>query len=343
MSLKLLTATIIVGLVHVSSGDLFLTSPQVTNWGAWHDWEFCPVGTFVVGMQLKTESYQGAFKDDSSLNGVKFFCGDIDTKKEDHAISSSIDDWGSFGNKYFCEGIATGFQLKSEKAQTIFADDTAANNLRLFCNALPTDFKEGDGERFGDWTTAQECFKKQGICGIQTQVETNHGSGDETALNNVRVKCCDIPDPAEICIPVDIWDLVIECDNMEAVSPTTCSYSRKVGISHSTTESEGQSHLSQVYQEVGFSLSAATSVLNANFKYTLGQSTTTGFDWISSTTEMWSVETTTTVSFDVPPKVKTQLLQTLGHCGIYTVRATRLKRVDTEAETLRQTVSYIDL
>jgi hypothetical protein len=332
---------VIASLIQLGFGSLILTSPQVTNWGTWHEWEFCPNGTFVVGMQLKTESYQGAFKDDTSLNGVKFFCDVIDSKKDTIAIASGIDDFGSFGNKYFCEGISTGFQLKSEKSQTVFADDTAANGLRLYCNGGP-EYKEGDGERFGDWTTAQECFTKQGICGIQTQVETNHGA-DNTALNNIRVKCCDIPDPAEICIPLDVWDLVIECDNTEAVSPTTCSYKRKVGISHSTTESEGQSHLATVYQEVGFSLNAATSVLNANFKYTLGQSTSTGFDWATSTTEMWSVETETSVSFDVPPKVKTQLLQTLGHCGIYTVRATRLKRVDTEAETLRQTITYIDL
>lgn len=156
---------------------IILTSPQVTNWGSWQTWEYCPNGSYVVGMQLKTESYQGGFKDDSSLNGIKFYCDVIGSKKSDVYIASGQDQWGSFGNNFFCDGIATGFQLKSESSQTVFADDTAANNLRLYCNGKDSEFVEGDGGRFGSFTAPQQCFKKQSICGLQTQVETNHGSG----------------------------------------------------------------------------------------------------------------------------------------------------------------------
>ena len=152
-----------------------------------------------------------------------------------------------------------------------------------------------------------------------------------------------MPDPAQNCTPTDTWDLIIECDNIDAVTPTTCSYARKVGISHSTTQSEGHYEQSEVYTEIGFSLEGAVSVLSVEFGATLGLSTTTGHDWTLSNSEIWSVETTTSVSFDVPPGVKTQLLQTLGNCGIYNVRATRVKRVDTEAKTMRQSVTYFDI
>jgi len=167
--------------------------------------------------------------------------------------------------------------------------------------------------------------------------------GDETAVNNVNVKCCDVPDPGQECIPSDVWDLLIECDNIEAVTPTTCSYERKVGISHSNTESESHYQLTEIYQDIGFSLSAAPSVLSINFQYNLGMSETTGHNWTTTNTEIWSVETTTSVSFDVPPGVKTQLFQTVGKCGIYDVKATRVKRIDTEGETSRQITTYINI
>jgi hypothetical protein len=168
-------------------------------------------------------------------------------------------------------------------------------------------------------------------------------SGDETALNNLKVKCCDVPDPAEICIPTDDWGLLIECDNIEATSPTTCYYERKIGISHSTTESEGHYEQSEIYKEIGFSLNGAISALSLNFETKLGQSTVTGNDWTLTNTEVWNVETTTSVSFDVPPGIRTQLLQTVGNCGIYNVKATRVKRIDTEGKSLTQTVTYIDI
>ena len=116
---------------------------------------------------------------DSALNGVKLYCDVIGSRKNGIFIASGTDVWGSFGKEFFCEGIATGFQLRSEKSQGSWSDDTAANNLRLYCNQNQNteNSLQGDGMWNGDWTHAQHCFTKQAICGIQTQVETNHGSG----------------------------------------------------------------------------------------------------------------------------------------------------------------------
>jgi hypothetical protein len=164
-------------------GEMILSSPQVTNWGEWKEWEYCPQDSYVVGMQLKTEAYAGVFSDDSALNGIKFYCDVIGSQKNEISIASGTDEWGSFGREYFCEGVSTAFQLRSEKSQSFLADDTAANNLRLYCNGHDADYLEGDGTEFGDWTQTQKCFTKQAICGIQTQVETNHGSGE--ALSSV--------------------------------------------------------------------------------------------------------------------------------------------------------------
>ena len=74
-------------------------------------------------------------------------------------------------------------------------------------------------------------------------------------------------------------------------------------------------------------------------------SSETGYDWSSSNTEVWSAETTTSVSFEVPPGISTQLLQTVGTCDFYLAKATRVKRIDTEGEgsSIKTTVSYFDL
>lgn len=162
----------------INAQSLELRSPKVTDWGDWHLFDDCPDGTYVVGMQLRTHLYQGAFADDSALNGIKFFCDNLGNKSTQVTIVSGEETYGSYGNEYFCDGVATGFQLRSEKYQTIFADDTAANNLRLFCNANSSTVLEGDGLDFGDWTDPQGCFKRQALCGYSSQIDHDLKSGN---------------------------------------------------------------------------------------------------------------------------------------------------------------------
>ncbi|ODM90918.1 Vitelline membrane outer layer protein 1 [Orchesella cincta] len=323
--------------------NLELRSPVITDWGDWHFMDDCPQDKFVVGMQLRTHNYQGFWTDDSALNGVKFFCDQLGSRSDQIAVASGQENHGSFGTKKFCDGVATGFQLRSEGSQGWASDDTAGNNLRLICNANSSTQIEGDGLDFGSWTTPQECNRKQGLCGYSSQIDHDLSSGDITGLNNIKMKCCSIPDPAETCEPEDKWDLLIECDNIDALTETTCQYTRKVGISHSAAYSEGYSHLVSTYVQVGFTLDQALSALGINFGTNLGRNSTTGYDWTASTSDVWSVETTTSISFNVPPGVRTQLFQTMGKCGIYTVRATRVRRVDTEGATNNQTVTFIDI
>lgn len=156
-----------------------LRSPQVTNWGDWHLWDECPENTFVVGMQLRTHQYQGTWSDDSALNGIKFFCDDITSKTNKIVVMSGEETYGEYGQEFFCaSGVTTGFQLRSEKSQTIFADDTAANNMRLFCNSNSSDVLEGDGLDFGSWTEPQGCFRRQALCGYSSQVDHDLSSGN---------------------------------------------------------------------------------------------------------------------------------------------------------------------
>jgi glycine cleavage system regulatory protein len=97
----------------------------------------------------------------------------------------------------------------------------------------------------------------------------------------------------------------------------------------------------EVYGNIGFSIPGALVSLPGNFDANLGFSSSTGYNWTQSSGEMWTEETTITVSLSVPPRIITRLYQTLGKCNFYTVRANKLKRVDTDSRTLAQTVTYI--
>ncbi|OXA44707.1 uncharacterized protein LOC110857547 [Folsomia candida] len=345
--------------------EVVIDSGSPTNWGEWFAFENCPPNTFVFGMQQKNHGEQGAFGEDTALNGVTFFCGPFEASVENltvvkafedgngtepivhTAITSQFHDWGSWGKTSNCSKyeIATGFQMRFEPSGGWFVDDTAANNLRLYCNGRKFEYLEGDGTSWGGWAQGQWCPAKMAMCGISTQVYYSSGTDDETAMDGLRAKCCDIPNPAAICIPTDQWDLVIECDNLEAISPTTCTYSKKVGTSNYTSTSENHWDILNTYTELGFGIGGAAGPLLLNFHSNLNISTSTGYDWKTSSTEMWNEEITTTVTFEVPARVRSELFQIFGHCGIYGARATRFKKVDTEADGtgfLKQVVSYFD-
>lgn len=154
-----------------------ITSPQITNWGDWGPWQYCPPGRYVEAFQLNTEP-KLTIGDDTALNGIRLFCGDA--KNPDTAvITSSMGPFGEWGKVFSCsQGTLYGFQMRVEPFQGS-GDDTASNNIRFFCSASQNDFIEGDGLNWGDWTEPQFCLEKQAICGIRTQVEwTPEGETD---------------------------------------------------------------------------------------------------------------------------------------------------------------------
>ena len=107
--------------------------------------------------------------------------------------------------------------------------------------------------------------------------------------------------------------------------------------------SESSLMLYELYSYVGFTLPGALANLPFNFEAHLGQSLKTGYNWTSSSGEIWREETSVTVSITVPRGVKTELYQTLGKCDFYAVRASVFKRVDTNFRTNVKTVTLIQV
>jgi len=157
----------------ISSQEI-ITSPPATNWGTWGAFERCPNNTFVKAFQLKTEPWKGPLIDDTAGNAIRLYCGDP-LNPNTTTVMSSEGSWGKWGSTFSCgdNGVIYGFQLRVE--HNGIDDETATNNIRMFCTNVPDNFLEGDGLAFGRWEAERRCSVSQGLCGIQTQVQKDQG------------------------------------------------------------------------------------------------------------------------------------------------------------------------
>ncbi|XP_050948873.1 vitelline membrane outer layer protein 1-like isoform X1 [Labeo rohita] len=171
-----------------------LTVPNGMSFGSWADRELCPSQTYAAGFSLKVEKLSFGFWDNTALNGIRLHCVSLfkDSNlydEEGSAIHSAIGSWGEWTETKWCpSGFLTAFQLRVESYQG-FEDDTAANNIRFNCSEGT--LLLGDGTDRGEWGDWSPLCKGRGMCGIRTLIEESQGIGDDTALNDARMFCCD--------------------------------------------------------------------------------------------------------------------------------------------------------
>ncbi|KAF4099049.1 vitelline membrane outer layer protein 1-like [Onychostoma macrolepis] len=166
-----------------------LTVTKGASWGTWGQKDMCPIGTYAAGFSLTVEYRTPG--DDTALNGIRLHCSvpsSTTSSSYSATVQSSVGRWGVLTSKQFCpSGFLTGFQLRVESYQGR-GDDTAANNINFRCSDGRV--LEGHGEEWGTWGDWSKTCEGKGICGLQTLVEAPQGTGDDTALNNVRMYCC---------------------------------------------------------------------------------------------------------------------------------------------------------
>ncbi|XP_059125452.1 vitelline membrane outer layer protein 1 homolog [Peromyscus eremicus] len=164
---------------------------DVTNGGTWGDWawpEMCPDGYFASGFSIKVEPPQGIPGDDTALNGIRLHCTRGNAKQNTHVVESQSGSWGSWSEPLWCPGthFLVAFSLRVEPF-SFPGDNTAVNNVRFRCsNGVELEGPGLSWGDYGDWSNS--CAK--GVCGLQTKIQKPRGPRDDTALNDVRIFCC---------------------------------------------------------------------------------------------------------------------------------------------------------
>ncbi|NWI88573.1 VMO1 protein, partial [Pitta sordida] len=163
--------------------ESMLMMPNGEPWGSWRHTQFCPSG-YAKGFELKVQPYQGfwLFADDTALNGIRLLCTD------GTVIESSVSWWRNWTKAQVCSSNQlVAFSLRVERWQ-YFRDNMAVNNVRFAClNGTMLEGWRLSGGCFGPWSS--NCTSGA-ICGLQTKVEVPQGKGDDTALSDMRVFCC---------------------------------------------------------------------------------------------------------------------------------------------------------
>uniref|UniRef100_A0A3B4DWZ1 Vitelline membrane outer layer protein 1 homolog n=1 Tax=Pygocentrus nattereri TaxID=42514 RepID=A0A3B4DWZ1_PYGNA len=161
-------------------------------WGTWGGREMCPNGYYAAGFSLKVEHPIDG--DDTALNGIRLHCVNTPTGKSLFSdvimVTSKVGSWGTWTKTKWCpSGMLMSFQLRVEGPQGD-GDDTAASNIMFECSRDVRNLV-GEGTSWGEWGGWSKYCRGKGFCGIETKVEGPQGSGDDTALNDVRFLCCD--------------------------------------------------------------------------------------------------------------------------------------------------------
>ncbi|MDX2019358.1 MAG: RICIN domain-containing protein [Deltaproteobacteria bacterium] len=159
-------------------------------WGDWSPMMYCPAGYYANGFRQRVEGEQGG-GDDTGLNAIELSCINLQGASTSFRPHDGI--WGDWSSSSYCANnqfIRSG-ELRLEGNQG-GGDDTAGANVRFRCtdNNLIT---ANNGVPFGDWRGEKTCGANRVVCGAQVRFEGNQGGGDDSALNGVKLACCDAP------------------------------------------------------------------------------------------------------------------------------------------------------
>lgn len=163
------------------------------SWGSWQLARYCLPGTYAHGFGLKVEEPLGD-GDDTALNNVQLFCASPSLGSKGAPVSSDgePDDWGKWTYKPpFCQwpSFIKGFKLRVEESLGE-GDDTAANDMRVLCDNNKT-LTVPNGGKWGDWSKDYKvCPGNSRVCGLSLKIEARQGGGDDTAVNDVALFCC---------------------------------------------------------------------------------------------------------------------------------------------------------
>lgn len=100
-----------------------------SRWGSWTEVLWCPHQGHLVGFALRVQVPQHGFlHDEVAATNARFACSDGQVLQGPGSV------WGQWGGwSHQCPKAVCGIQTRQEPAWGLKRDDTALNDLRLFC------------------------------------------------------------------------------------------------------------------------------------------------------------------------------------------------------------------
>ncbi|KAF6254610.1 vitelline membrane outer layer protein I [Scenedesmus sp. NREL 46B-D3] len=162
------------------------------GWGSWTNYAQCPLGSWMSGFSARVQSYQGIWKDDTSLNAVRASCSSRGGTQIATGLIPGGNGAGNFGDwspYSTCPAgkhvIAIAMQVEGWQRT---ADDTAANTFLGLCSDYSTVLSHAS-PNFGSWSSWVYCPANTAVCAFKVRVE-QASAADCTSLNDIEVACC---------------------------------------------------------------------------------------------------------------------------------------------------------
>ncbi|NWQ79622.1 VMO1 protein, partial [Columbina picui] len=109
------------------------TAPTIfsppSRWGQWSEPQWCPHQGRLVGFALRVQPpHHEVLLDEVAATSARFICSD------GHVLEGPGSAWGQWGGwSPQCPRAVCGIQTRQDPAWGLKRDDTALNDLRLFC------------------------------------------------------------------------------------------------------------------------------------------------------------------------------------------------------------------
>ncbi|CCD68684.2 Vitelline membrane outer layer protein 1 [Caenorhabditis elegans] len=321
--------TLLLFAIPILCNKVELRSPRVTTFGDWNSWARCRDGEFAYAIQVKVEGKQGSRGDDTGLNAVALYCRPLgsDAISRNNKIMSGEAPWGGWGGIKYCPNnkVLIGFTLRSEQNQRD-GDDCAADNFAGYCGTphgpRNRDSRiQGDGTGWGDWTDDQWCPEGYAVCGIQSQIEKEQGRGDDTAVNNVDLECCQVG--VSSCNPGYSLVRIGEYDNRRGAGTVTKEFQQRVSITKTSGVTTTLSN-SEKYS-VSKAIEAGISATHGMFTAKVNTALTKTSERITTSQLQRMIQDATTheriekITFTVPAWHRVIVEQLIITCGGYEV------------------------
>ncbi len=166
-------------------------TPDSANWGVWSQTLYCAAGSFAQAFDQRVEPKQGS-GDDTALNTVRLHC----YKPSNSYVERFVTHpglYGSYGSAPKCSGAGnfiTGVRIRLESPQGS-GDDTGANDVQFACKNGGS-IAANNGLDYGSFSNWDFCPTGTAVCGMQVKVEASQGGGDDTSMNGISMKCCQL-------------------------------------------------------------------------------------------------------------------------------------------------------